>query len=83
MGKFINKGSYEFFAVDSEEFRVYQWADGDKSTFVRIDKPLYVSVNSKNGGHRVFDSEGFSHYIQPGWKHLYWKAKKGSPNFVK
>ena len=77
--KFINKGSYEFFAVDSEEYRIYEWPDYK----IRIDNPLFVSVNNKNGGHRVFDSDGISHYIPSGWKHLFWKAKKNRPHFVK
>ena len=77
--EFINAGSYDFFNVE-EEYRVYEWLDG---TSLRIDNPLYVSVNPKNGGHRVFDAKGISHYIQPTWKHLYWKAPAGKPHFVK
>ena len=75
-----NKGSYTFFEVDTEEYRVYSWLD---SSYLRIDNPLYVSVNPKNGGHRVLDSAGVSHYIPATWKHLSWKAKDGAPHFVK
>lgn len=79
----INTGSYTFFKVDTEIYRVYQYKDGEAVTEIKIDHPLYVSVNPKNGGHRVLDAEGISHYIQPGWKHLYWRAKDGQPHFVK
>ena len=75
-----NAGSYEFFKVDTEEFRVYDWLDG---MILRIDNPMYVSVNPKNGGHRVLDNAGISHYIPSGWRHLWWKAKEGCPHFVK
>ena len=78
-----NTGSYEFFKVNTEEYRVYQWIDGDKITELKIDNPCHVSVNPKNGGHRVLDGKGISHYVVPGWKHLYWKAKEGQPHFVK
>lgn len=79
----INTGSYEFFKVDSEEYRVYEYLQGEEITQIKISEPAFVSVNPKNGGHRVLDNAGISHYIQPGWKHLYWKAKEGQPHFVK
>jgi len=77
--EFVNKSDNEFFDVSSEEFRVYEWLNGD---MLRIESPRYVSV-SKSGGHRVFDSFGLSHYIQPGWQHLWWRAREGQPHFVK
>jgi len=79
----VNKGSYDFFSVSSEAWRTYEWLDGDKSTQLTICDPLYVSINPTNGGHRVLDAKGVSHYIQPGWKHLFWQAKAGQAHFVK
>ena len=75
-----NRGSHTFFEVTTEEYRVYDWLDG---TRLQISDPCYVSVNPTNGGHRVLDADGVSHYIPAGWKHLYWKAKPGQPHFVK
>ena len=64
--------------ISSEQFRVYEFPDKE----VRIDNPLMLSV-SKSGGHRIFDAQGVSHYVPTGYRHLYWKVKKGQPHFVK
>ncbi len=64
--------------ISSEAYRVYDFGDNE----VQITNPLKLNV-SRSGGHRLFDGEGISHYIPAGWKHLYWKAKPGQPNFVK
>lgn len=79
---FKNKTSLQFTDISSEEYRVYEF----KSflffkRFVKLDKPLKLAV-SASGGHRVYTADGLSHYIPSGWIHLYWKAKKGKPNFV-
>lgn len=64
--------------ITDEEFRVYDWLDGKILT---ISKPKALNV-SASGGHRVLDSEGISHYIPSGWKHLYWKVKNGADFFA-
>ncbi|MCK9532506.1 MAG: hypothetical protein M0R77_18495 [Gammaproteobacteria bacterium] len=64
--------------ISSEDYRVYEFAD----TQIKIQSPLKLNV-SRSGGHRIFDANGVSHYIPGGWRHLYWEARPGSPNFVK
>lgn len=73
---FINESNLEFKDIDSELYRVYVYSDYK----ITINYPLKLNV-SATGGHRVFDHEGISHYIKPGWKHLYWKSKPNYPNF--
>jgi len=75
---FNNNSDLEFKSLSNELYRVYIYSDGFE---IKIDNPLKINVNFKSGGHRVWDAKGFSHYIVPGWKHLYWKAKNGKPNF--
>jgi hypothetical protein len=78
--QFNNQSNNNFTDISSERVRIYEgWTDGFS---VKIDNPLQLSV-SKSGGHRIFDAQGGSHYIQPGWKHLHWTVRKGEPNFVK
>lgn len=76
---FINDSSLEFDDISSEIWREYLFKNGD---IVRINCPTKLNV-SKSGGHRIFDAMGISHYVPFGWLHLRWKAKDGSPNFVK
>jgi hypothetical protein len=76
---FLNESGLTFVDVSSELFRVYEWKDGSKVT---INRPQKLNV-SKSGGHRLFDGMGISHYVAPGWNHLYWEAIAGQPHFVK
>lgn len=78
MAKFKNGSNLEFTDISNNETRVYVFENKN----IEISKPLYLNV-SKSGGHRIFDAQGISHYIPSGWVHLYWKAKKGKPNFVR
>lgn len=66
----------KFHDISSEEWREYEFDGVTKK--VRIEKPIALNV-SKTGGHRLIDSQGISHYIPRGWKHLSWKA---DPQFV-
>jgi hypothetical protein len=75
---FINESENKFVDIDSEEFRIYRYPNKEE---VRIDGPLKLAVSA--GGHRLFDAEGFSHYVPKGWIHLKWKPLPGKPNFVK
>lgn len=59
----------KFSDISTEDFREYVYPD----MTIRIDGPKELNV-SKSGGHRVLDSEGISHYIPSGWRHLRWKA---------
>lgn len=77
MVPFVNESSNTFTDIGSEEYRIYKFPDGE----VKITAPRLLSVSV--GGHRLFDSEGVSHYVPKGWIHLRWKAWEGSPNFVK
>jgi hypothetical protein len=85
MIEFKNESSNKFVDISSEISRTYEYPpEKDISGWytITIVDPLQLST-SKSGGHRIFDAAGVSHYIQPGWKHLYWKVKEGQPNFVK
>ncbi len=75
---FINKSNLKFTDISSEKWRTYIFPSGMQ---VSINEPLHLNV-SKTGGHRIFDNFGRSHYIQPGWYHLYWEVKDKRPNFV-
>jgi len=76
--EFINTSGLEFLDISSELFRVYEYPDG---TEVTIYEPLLLNV-SPTGGHRVYDLTAMSHYVAPGWVHIYWSAREGEPNFV-
>lgn len=77
--EFKNATDLEFADISSEQWREYQFLGGEK---IRISAPLKLNV-SESRGHRIFDANGISHYIPPGWIHLKWKVKNGAPNFVK
>jgi hypothetical protein len=79
MTEFVNNSGLDFVDISSEAYREYVFSD---SLIIKINQPLRLNV-SKTGGHRVFDADGVSHYVNSGWKHLRWKAKPGQPNFVK
>lgn len=65
-----------FKSLRYESWRVYDFSTGR----VTIKDPIALHV-SASGGHRIVDKAGTSHYIPPGWLHLYWSVKKGKPNF--
>lgn len=77
--QFINQSSLEFTDISSEQYRIYEFNNGKT---IMISEPLRLNV-SKNGGHRLYDGSGVSHYIPQGWVHISWKAKPNQPNFVK
>ena len=76
--QFINQSDNKFVDISSEEYRTYVFSNKEE---IKINGPLQLSVST--GGHRLFDASGVSHYVPKGWIHLYWKAKQGSPHFVK
>jgi hypothetical protein len=76
---FNNASGLDFTDISSEEWREYRFLGGET---IRIDAPQQLNV-SESRGHRIFDGQGVSHYIPPGWIHLSWKVKDGAPNFVK
>lgn len=78
MKDFINESELTFKDISTEQWRDYIFESGFTIT---INLPLRLNVSS-SGGHRVFDSDGISHYIPAGWKHLKWKSKEGQPNFI-
>ena len=80
MTEFRNESKEKFIDISSEEYREYIFPNSTQP--VLINFPLKLSV-SANGGHRIFDSHGNSHYIPRGWIHLKWRAKEGKPHFVK
>lgn len=73
-----NESGLAFTDISSEQYRTYDFGD----VKVTINEPLALNV-SKSGGHRLLDGQGDSHYIPPGWKHLFWRVKDGLPHFVK
>lgn len=76
--KLRNDSRLFFVDISSERFRVYHYPGVQPIT---IDNPQWLHV-SPSGGHRILDAEGFSHYMAPGWVHLFWYAKPGAPHFV-
>ena len=76
--EFINASLFDFTDISSEAERIYNF--GSKG-FVKIAYPLYLSV-SDSGGHRLFSSDGKSHYIPAGWVQLSWTPKPDHPSFV-
>ena len=76
--KFINESGLDFKDISAETFREYKFPNGEK---LRIINPLFLNV-SASGGHRLFDANGFSWYVQPveGWS-ISWRVKEGKPNF--
>lgn len=68
---------YDWKDIDDEKWRVYVFPGGDE---VEIVAPLKIHV-SESGGHRIFDAEGFCHYIPSGWIHIAWLAKKEQAHF--
>jgi len=74
-----NESGLQFTDISSEKFRTYEWPTGYRITII---KPTHLNV-SQNGGHRILDKGGVSHYISPGWAHLFWEVFEGRPNFVK
>ena len=73
-----NSSNLKFNDISSVEWREYVFSD---TLIVRINGPLGINI-SKSGGHRLVDSDGNSHYIPRGWKHLRWRVKEGEPHFV-
>ncbi len=76
--QFINATNFKFINVSFELFREYVYPNGAK---IRIIRPLKLSVTNNNT-HRLFDSQGLSYYIPPGWISIVWKAIPGAPNFI-
>ncbi len=76
--EFINTSGLEFMDISSELYRVYVYPDG---TEVTVHEPLLLHV-SFNGGHRVYDLSNTSHYVVPGFVHVYWTSREGEPNFI-
>lgn len=81
MTDFKNESGKDFTDISSEEWRCYDFLSG---ATIKIEQPLRLHVS--DGGHRVFDAQGVSHYIRlpkdAPW-HLSWAVKDGAPNFVK
>lgn len=77
MPKFMNKGSYDFIDISSEQYREYRFPNGE---YIKIKTPQKLAVSGS--GHRVWDGTK-SHFIPLGWIHLYWEVKNGQPHFVK
>lgn len=73
---FKNASDLEFKDISSEIYRTYEFPDFQ----ITITNPLKLNV-SERGGHRIWDKDGVSHYVPPGWRHLYWLAKDDEPHF--
>jgi len=74
-----NESGLEFTDISSERYRTYKYPDGETIT---IKEPTHLHV-SKSGGHRILNKAERSHYIQPGWRHLWWEVFDNKPHFVK
>lgn len=76
---FRNETDLEFTDISSEKYREYTYPEG---ATIRIENPLYLHVKEDSGSHRVWDAQGVSHRISPGWIELKWEVKEGEPHFV-
>ena len=76
--EFVNASRFRFIDITSELFREYIYPNGAK---IRIENPIKLSV-AQNNAHRLFDMNGLSYYIPPGWISIVWKARPGAPNFI-
>ena len=76
--EFINYSKFKFADISFELFREYVYPNGAK---VRIEYPLKLSI-AQNNAHRLFDSNGLSYYIPPGWITIVWKSIPGAPSFI-
>lgn len=77
MSDFRNETRLNFLDISSESQRVYNFGGG---TLVKIERPLKLHV-SESGGHRLFDSNGMSHYVPPRWVQLSWAVREDAPHF--
>ena len=77
MSNFINESGKDFYDISSELWRKYRFPNNEILT---IQSPLHLHIGSN--GHRVYDSEGISHYIPKGWIHLCWESREGSSAFL-
>jgi hypothetical protein len=68
----------DFEDLQDEEYRIYTFSGGES---IKIENPIGLNV-SESGGHRIYDSQGISHYIPYKWIHLYWKVKSGHKPFA-
>jgi hypothetical protein len=75
---FLNVSGLDFIDISSELYRVYNYPNGVEVT---VYEPLLLNV-SLSGGHRLYDLSGTSHYIVPGFVHVYWVAREEEPNFI-
>ena len=75
-----NQTKFQFTDISSEQERVYEFPDGDE---IVITEPVWLSVSSGSGGHRILDNAGVCHYVPFKWIHLYWIPKEGAPYFVR
>jgi hypothetical protein len=55
--------------IDHEIYRTYVFPTNK----ITIHKPILLKI-SKNGGHRILDADNISHYIAPGWIHVFWET---------
>ena len=62
-----------------EFWREYVFPGGD---VVRIEEPMTLIISE--GGHRIVDSAGMSHYVPTGWVHLRWmnRPERGGVGFA-
>lgn len=73
--KDIKRGTWH--DVTGEIFRMYIFG----GTTVRFDKVIKLRV-SKNGGHRLVDAKGDSHYVPFKWLALTFRTETNKPRFI-
>lgn len=76
---FRNETDLEFVDISSERYREYTFASGET---IRIENPLLLHVKEDSGSHRVWDAQGVSHRVSPGWIELRWEVEDGEPHFI-
>lgn len=65
---------FDFVDIQDQRYRTYVFPTKSPATLVEvtISEPVKIAM-SPLGIHRIVDSAGKTHIIQPGWIHLYWE----------
>lgn len=80
VASFRNGTKHKFQDISAERFRTYHYPNG--STYL-VQGPLLLNTNRQSEGHRIFDVEGFCHYVKGGWNSIKWNVYNGEDHFSK
>lgn len=65
---------FNFVDIQNQRYRTYVFPAKSPAALaeITISEPVKIAASS-SGIHRIVDSAGKTHVIQPGWIHLYWE----------